>query len=93
MEKFQTLEELEGFERRWKIISTCFCIVFAGALLEHLLRSPRGGEALWCYSVGAFAFIGALWSVRRIGDGEREAGLLGGLELLGEDLSVGDVDD
>ena len=35
-------EEFEKFERRWKVVFTCFALIFAGALLDYLLRSPFG---------------------------------------------------
>lgn len=93
MEEFETLEELERFETRWKAIFTCFALVFAGALFDHMLRAPRGKEAVCCYSAGAIAFIGALWSAYRLDDDARWEGVLGGVELLGEDLSIGTPDD
>lgn len=93
MTEVETLEELDRFETRWKAIFTCFAVIFAVALLDHMLRAPRGKEAVWCYSVGAVAFLGALWSAYRLDDDARWDGALGGLELLGEDLSIGDLDD
>lgn len=93
MKQFETLEELERFETRWKVIFTCFAIIFAGALFDHMLRAPRGKEAVWCYSAGAVAFLGALWSARRLGDDARWEGVLDGLDLLSEDLSIGELGD
>jgi hypothetical protein len=93
MENFETLKELESFELRWKIVFTCFALVLAGALLDHLLRAPHGKEAIWCYSAGVIAFLGALWSAHKLRDGARMEGVLGSLDLLSEDLSIGDWDD
>ncbi|XLZ70588.1 hypothetical protein ABT364_01095 [Massilia sp. SR12] len=87
------MDNVERFERRWKIAFTCFAIIFAGALLDHLLRAPNGIEAVWCYSIGALAFLGALWTAHVLRDHARAHGVRDGLELLGEDLSVGDFDD
>lgn len=85
--------EFERHERRWKNAFTCFAIIFAGALLNHLLRSPSGSEAAWCYSLGALAFLGALWSAHVLRAQARAQGVRDGLELLGEDLSDGAFDD
>ncbi|MTW11089.1 hypothetical protein GM658_10790 [Pseudoduganella eburnea] len=93
MEKFESLEALERFEFRWKIVFTCFGLVLAGALLDYMLRTPRGQEAVWCYSAGALGFIGALLSAYRLRDGARIDGVLDSLDLLGEDLSLGDLSD
>lgn len=92
MEKFDSIEALERFDLRWKLIFTCFGLVFAGALFDHMLRTPRGQEAVWCYSSGVVAFFGALLSAYRLRDSARIDDVLGGLDLLGEDLSVGDFD-
>ena len=62
MDRFKNLSEFGRFELRWKIIFTCFAVIFAGALVDHMLRAPTGNEAVWCYSLGAVAFLGAIWS-------------------------------
>lgn len=93
MTEFTSVDELERFERRWKFIFTCFAIVFAAALFDHMLWSPRGKEAVWCYSLGALAFSACLFAAHKLRDLARHEGVMGGLELLGEDLSVGDLDD
>ena len=86
-------EEFVRFERKWKIIFTFFGFLFAGALLDYLLRAPRGFEAFWCYSLGGIAFFVCLWSARKLADPGRFDGAMGGLEVLGEDLPTGDLDD
>ncbi len=93
MAELMTSEELDQFERKWKIIFTIFAVVLAGALLDHLLRSPHGVEALWCYSLGAFGLIVCLWAASKLRDAARHDAVIGGVELLGEDLSIGDSDD
>ncbi len=93
MTEFSNADELERFERRWKFIFTCFAVILAGALFEHMLRHPRGEEAVWCYSLGAIAFVACLFSANKLRDSARHEGVIGGLELLGEDLSPGDLDD
>lgn len=93
MTEFRSADELDRFERRWRLIFTCFALVFAGALFDHMLRSPGGEEAAWCYSLGALAFVGCLFSAYRLHDAARYEGVMGGLNLLGEDLSTGDLDD
>lgn len=84
---------MDQFERRWTIAFTVFAVLFAGALLDHMLRWPSGTEAAWCYGIGTIALLGALFSARRLRDFAREAGVRGGLDLLGEDLTIGDLDD
>ena len=93
MERFTNTEELLRFERRWKIVFTSFALVFAGALLDHMVRSPSGEEALWCYGLGTVAFFGALFSAHKLRDAGRKAGVRGGLDLLAEDCSAGDLGD
>lgn len=93
MERFTNIEELVRFERRWKFIFTSFAFVFAGALLDHMVRNPSGEEAMWCYGLGTAAFFGALFSAHKLRDARREAGVRGGLDLLAEDCSAGDLDD
>ncbi|XLZ71016.1 hypothetical protein ABT364_03360 [Massilia sp. SR12] len=93
MDRFKHLNEFGRFELRWKIIFTFFAIIFAGALLDHMLRAPIGRQAVWCYSAGALGFLGALWSAHVLRDGARMEGARGGLGLLGEDLSAGNLDD
>lgn len=55
MSEFATIDGLERFERRGKFVFTCFALILATALIDHMLRSPRGEEAVWCYSSGAVA--------------------------------------
>ncbi|WP_426337846.1 hypothetical protein ACN9MZ_15270 [Pseudoduganella sp. S-14] len=86
-------EEFMRFERKWKIIFTFFGAILAGTLLDYLLRSPRGVEAFWCYTLGAAALLVCLWSAHKLGDAERYDGAIGGLELLGEDLPISGPDD
>ena len=93
MSEFNTIDELERFERRWKVVFTCFALVLAAALFDHMLRSPRGEEAVWCYSSGTLAFAACLFAAYKLRDPARHEGVIGGLELLGEDLSPGDFDD
>lgn len=93
MAELRTAEELDRFERKWRVIFTCFAVVFAAALFDHMLRSPHGEEAAWCYSCGAVAFAVCLFSAYKLRDPARQEGLMGGLDLLGEDLSPGDLDD
>lgn len=93
MTEFASVDELDRFERKWKAIFTCFAVVLAGALFDHMLRSPRGEEAVWCYSLGSLAFVGCLFSAYQLRDPLRHEGVMGGLKLLGEDLSPGEVDD
>lgn len=93
MDRFKHLNAFGHFELRWKIIFTFFAIIFAGALLDHMLRAPIGQEAVWCYSAGSIAFLGALLSAHVLRDGARIDGVRGGLELLSEDLSGGNLDD
>jgi len=93
MKKLKTLAELERDDLRWKILFTCFVLVLAGAFLDHLFRAPHGKEAVWCYSVGAIAFLGALWAAHVLRDGARKDGVLESLDLLVEDLSIGDWGD
>jgi hypothetical protein len=90
---YRNLNEFGRFELRWKVIFTFFAVIFAGALFDHMLRTPSGDEAVWCYSAGAIAFLGALLSAHVLRDTARMEGVRGGLELLGEDLSVGDFHD
>ena len=91
--ELMTSEELDQFERKWRIIFTIFAVLFAGALLDHVLRSPHGAEALWCYSLGAFGLIVCLWAASKLRDAASQDAVTGGVELLGEDLSIGDSDD
>jgi len=93
MSEFASVMELERFEKRWKFVFTCFAVVFAAALFDHMLRSPHGQEAVWCYSSGAVALIACLFSAHKLRDAARHEGVIGGLDLLGEDLSPGDLDD
>jgi len=93
MEKFESIEALERFELRWKIVFTFFGLTLAGALFDHMLRTPRGQEAVWCYSAGALGFIGSLLSAYRLRDGARIDAVMESLDLLGEDLSIGDLND
>lgn len=93
MIEFTSSAELDRFERRWKFTFTCFAVVFAAALFDHMLRSPHGDEAVWCYSCGAVAFIVCLFSAYKLRDPVRHESVMGGLDLLGEDLSPGDLDD
>lgn len=93
MVKLMNGTELDRFERRWRIVFTFFAVILAAALFDHMLRSPHGNEALLCYSLGAVAFAACLWAASKLRDAERQENVLGGLELLGEDLSVGDLDD
>ena len=58
-----------------------------------MLRAPSGKEAVWCYSAGGIAFLGAFVSAYILRDGARMEGVRSGLGLLGEDLSIGDLDD
>jgi len=48
---------------------------------------------IWCYSSGAVALIACLFSAHKLRDAARHEGVIGGLDLLGEDLSPGDLDD
>ena len=93
MTEFASVDELDRFERRWRFTFTCFAVIFAAALFDHMLRSPHGKEAVWCYSCGAVAFVMCLFSAYKLHDAARHEGVIGGLELLGEDLSAGDSDD
>ena len=93
MTEFISVDELERFERKWRFVFTCFALVLAGALFDHMLRSPSGKEAVWCYSSGAVAFAACLFAAYKLRDAARHEGVIGGLELLGEDLSPGDLDD
>jgi len=93
MTDLMTTEEFVQFERKWKIVFTVFGIVFAGAILDYLLRSPRGAEAFLCYSLGPIAFLVCVLSARKLADADRLDRVMGGLEVLGEDLSSGDLDD
>lgn len=91
MEKFESLKALERFELRWRIVFTCFGMLGACALFDHMLRKPHGEEAVWCYSAGALGFIGALFSAYRLRDGARMDAVLESLDLLGEDFPTGDL--
>ena len=93
MSEFTSVDELERFERRWKFVFTCFALILATALIDHMLRSPRGEEAVWCYSSDAVAFAACLFAAYKLRDPARHEGVMGGLKLLGEDLSPGDLDD
>jgi len=93
MDRYKHLNEFGRFELRWRIIFTFFALIFAGALLDHMLRAPIGDEAVWCHSSGVLAFLGALWSAHVLRDGARIESVHGGLGLLGEDLSGADFDD
>jgi hypothetical protein len=93
MTEFISVDELERFERKWRFVFTCFALVLAGALFDHMLRSPSGKEAFWCYSWGGVAFAACLFAAHKLRDAARHEGVIGGLELLGEDLSPGDLDD
>lgn len=93
MDWFKHLNEFGRFELRWKIIFTFFAVIFAGALLDQMLRAPSGDEAVWCYSAGVVGFLGALLSAHILRDATRMEGVRGGLELLGEDISGADFHD
>lgn len=93
MTEFASATEFELFEKRWRFVFTCFAVIFAGALFDLMLRSPHGEEAVWCYSSGAVAFIACLFSAYKLRDPMRHEGVMGGLDLLDEDLSPGDLDD
>lgn len=93
MSEFASIDELERFERRWKSVFTCFALVLAAALFDYMLRSPRGEEAVWCYSSGTVAFAACLFAAYKLRDPARHEGVTNGVKLLGEDLSPGDLDD
>lgn len=93
MAEFKTAAEFLSFERKWKLVFTVFALVFAGALLDHMLRAPSGEEAAWCYTSGALAFLICCWAAHRLRNAACHESLIGGLELLAEDLSSGDLPD
>ncbi|WP_090443875.1 hypothetical protein [Duganella sp. CF458] len=93
MAELMNTEEFVRFERKWKFVFTSFAVVFVAALLDHLLRSPHGVEAFWCYSLGLLSVVVCFSAAYKLRDAARSDGVIGGLDLLGEDLSVGDLDD
>lgn len=93
MIEFHNAGEFLRFERKWKTVFTCFALILVGALLDHMLRAPHGEEAVWCYSIGGLAFIICAWAANRLRNAARHDGLIDGLGLIEEDLSVGDFPD
>lgn len=88
MSTLMTSDELIRFERKWKIICTVFAVLFVAAMFDHLMRHPDGWEAALCYGVGIPALAGCIYSAKRLRDAERLAAVDGGMETVGEDLSV-----